>query len=297
MLYERGLRNMSVQHLTTYTDVASWELSDSCWERIKPLLPQPKSRLRGRGKQRKHCGGRPAADARLVLAGLLYVLRTGCQWNAAPRIFGAGPTLHRYFQKWVRAGVFRQMFKAGVLEYDAVKGLDLKWQAVDGCQTKAPLGGQKTGKNPTDRGKSGTKRSLLVEGKGVPLAIVVDAAQRHDLKLLAKTLDAKVIDRAVAEAATEDQNLCLDKAYAGAPAQQIATAHGYTVHVPDKVNAKEKRKRKGGRRKARRWVVEVTHSWLNRFRRLLVRWEKKAANYLSMLYFACAIICWRKCEV
>jgi len=53
----------------------------------------------------------------------------------------------------------------------------------------------------------------------------------------------------------------------------------------------------GKRRKPRRWIVEVAHSWINRFRRLLVRWEKKASNYLSLLYFACAIICWRKCEV
>jgi putative transposase len=239
---------MSVQQMTTYSDVASWELSDSFWERIKPLLPKPKSRFRGRGKKRKNIGGRPAADARKIMAGILYVLRTGCHWKAVPREFGSGSVVHR---------------------------------------------GAATGKNPTDRGKSGTKRSLLVEGRGVPIAIVVDKAGRHDLKLLAKTLDARVVE-------TEEEieeNLCLDKAYSGEPAQRICEERGYRVHVPDKVNAKEKRKRKSGRRKARRWRVEVTHSWLNRFRRLLVRWEKKLANYLSMLYFACAIICWRKCEV
>lgn len=288
---------MSVQHLTTYDDVASWELSDSFWERIKPLLPKPKSRFRGRGKSKRNIGGRPAADSRCVIAGILYVLRTGGQWNAVPRAFGAGQTLHRYFQAWVRAGVFKRMWKAGLLEYDAAQGVDWKWQAADGCQTKAPLGGQATGKNPTDRGKSGTKRSLLVEGKGVPIAIVVSGAQRHDLKLLAKTLDLKVLDSEVSEPETKEQNLCLDKAYTGEPARQLAHERGYSIHVPDKANAKVKRKRKGGRRKARRWVVEVTHSWLNRFRRLLVRWEKKVANYLSLLYFACAIICWRKSEV
>lgn len=284
---------MSVQQMTTYSDVASWELSDSFWERIKPLLPKPKSRFRGRGKKRKNIGGRPPSDPRVVMAGILYVLRTGCQWLSAPREFGSGQTLHRYFQDWVKRGVFKRMWKLGVSEYDEVKGLELKWQSADGCQTKAPLGGKSTGKNPTDRGKSGTKRSLLVEGKGVPISIVVDRASRHDLKLLAKTLDARVVE-------TEEEieeNLCLDKAYSGEPALEIGRERGYTVHVPDKVNAKQKRKRKSGRRKARRWRVEVTHSWLNRFRRLLIRWEKKLANYLSMLYFACAIICWRKCEV
>ena len=287
---------MSVQHPAQYKDVPAWQLSDSFWERSKPLLPKPKSRLRGRGKQRKHIGGRPPADPRQVLAGILYVLRTGCQWNAAPKEFGSGKTLHRYFQHWSRARVFKRMWRAGLQEYDEVKGLEWKWQAADGAITKAPLGGQATGKNPVDRAKRGTKRSLLVEAKGVPLAIEVGPANRHDVKMLAATLDGIVVERPEPNEQA-GQHLCLDKGYAGEPSQREGQARGYDVHVPDKVNAKQKRKRKGGRRKARRWVVEVTHSWLNRFRRLLVRWEKKKANYLSMLYFACAIICWRKCEV
>ncbi|MEN3335515.1 MAG: putative transposase [Blastocatellia bacterium] len=287
---------MSVQHPAHYKDVPAWQLSDSFWERIKPLLPKPKSRLRGRGQYRRHIGGRPPADRRQVMAGILYVLRTGCQWNAAPKEFGSGKTLHRYFQHWSRARVFKRMWRAGLQEYDEVKGLEWKWQAADGAITKAPLGGQATGKSPVDRAKCGTKRSLLVEAKGVPLALEVGPANRHDVKMLAATLDGIVVERPEPSEQAR-QNLCLDKGYAGEPSRQEGQARGYEVHVPDKVNAKQKRKRKGGRRKARRWVVEVTHSWLNRFRRLLVRWEKKKANYLSMLYFACAIICWRKCEV
>jgi len=287
---------MSVQHPTHYKDVSAWQLSDSFWERIKPLLPKPKSRWRGRGKQRRNVGGRPPADPRKLMAGILYVLRTGCQWDAAPKEFGSGKTLHRYFQDWTRKRVFKRMWRAGLQEYNEIKGLEWKWQAVDAAMTKAPLGGQATGKNPTDRAKLGVKRSLLVEAKGVPLAIEVGPANRHEVKMLAATLDGIVVAR-LEPSEEEKQNLCLDKGYAGEPAQREAEARGYEVHVPDKVNAKQKRKRKGGRRKARRWVVEVAHSWLNRFRRLLVRWEKKKANYLSMLYFACAIICWRKCEV
>jgi putative transposase len=276
--------------------VPSWQLSDSYWARIKPLLPKEQSRYRGRGRARRHIGGRPAADRRQVIAGILYVLRTGCQWNAAPTEYGSGKTLHRYFQRWQRAGVFKRMWLAGLTEYDELQGLEWKWQAVDGAMTKAPLGGGATGPNPTDRAKQGTKRSLLVEGRGLPLAIEVGPAQRHDVKLLAATLDGVVVERPEPSGA-QPQHLCLDKAYAGEPAQVVAEERGYTVHVPDKANAKEKRQRKGGRRKARRWVVEVAHSWLNRFRRLLVRWEKKKGNFLAMLYFACAIICWRKCEV
>ena len=288
---------MHVQHQAThYQDVPSWELSDSVWERCKPFLPKPKSRVRGRGKQRKHIGGRPSADPRQVLAGILYVLRTGCQWNAAPKSeFGSGKTLHRYFQEWSRRGVFKQLWRAGLTEYDELKGLQWRWQAADGCLTKAPLGGALTGPNPTDRGKSGTKRSLLVEGKGIPISLVVGPANRNDAKLLAATLDSVVVERP-----DDDEtppNLCLDKGYTGQPTQDLAAERGYLAHVPDKANAKQKRKRTPGRRKARRWVVEVTHSWLNRFRRLLIRWEKKRGNYLSLLYFACAIICWRNCDV
>jgi putative transposase len=287
---------MSVQLATHYKDVSAWQLCDSFWERIKPLLPKPKSRFRGRGKKRRNIGGRPPADPRKVMSGILYILRTGCQWNAAPEEFGSGKTLHSYFQKWSRRGLFRKMWRVGLSEYDEVKGIDWKWQAADGALTKAPLGGQATGANPTDRAKRGTKRSLLVEAKGVPLAIEVGSAQRHDVKLLAATLDGLVVERP-APSAEKPQNLCLDKGYAGEPVKQLVAQRDYEIHVPDKKNAKQKRKRKQGRRKARRWVVEVAHSWINRFRRLLIRWEKKTSNYLSMLYFACAIICWRKCEV
>src|ERR1051325_164086 len=112
---------MSVQHSTHYQDVSSWQLSDSFWQRIKPLLPKPKSRFRGRGKNRKNIGGRPPAEPRKVISGILYVLRTGCQWNAAPREFGSGKTLHRYFQRWTRRGVFKKMWRAGLHEYDEVK--------------------------------------------------------------------------------------------------------------------------------------------------------------------------------
>jgi putative transposase len=153
---------MSELPKTEYADVASWELSDSLWERIEPRLPKLKSRYRGRGKQRKHIAGQPIADRCKVMSGILYVLRTGCQWNALPKPqYGSGKTAHRHFQRWTRAGVSRRMWQAGLLEYDELKGIACKWQAADGAMTKAPLGGQNTGPYPTDRAKGGTKRSLL----------------------------------------------------------------------------------------------------------------------------------------
>ena len=233
---------MSVQHPTHYKDVPTWQLSDSFWHRIKSLLPKPKSRFRGRGKKRKNVGGRPPAPPRQLMAGILYVLRTGCQWNAAPKEYGSGKTLHRYFQLWTRKRVFKRMWRAGLEEYDEIKGIEWEWQSLDAAITKAPLGGEATGPNPTDRAKRGTKRSLLVEAKGVPIAIEVGAANRHEVKMLAETLDGVVVERPEPNE-QEKQNLCLDKGYAGEPAQKEGEVRGYEVHVPDKVNAKKKRKR------------------------------------------------------
>lgn len=298
---------------TLQKDVESWELSDELWEKVEPLLPKPKSRIRGRGYKRRNVGGRPPADPRVVMAGIFYILRTGCQWNSAPERFGSGKTLHRYFQRWVRAGVFRKMWKAGLVEYDEARGIEWAWQSVDGAMTKAPLGGGATGKNPTDRGKIGTKRSLVVDGRGAPLGIVVRGANRHDSPLLGPTLDSMPVDRPE-PTDEEPQNLCVDKGYKGKPTQEVATARNYILHRPaeekkDKATKKGKAKKtkkakkpkadvaRDPKKKARRWVVEVAHSWINRFRRLLVRWEKKTQNYLSMLYFACAVICWRKAAV
>lgn len=229
---------MSKPDKTQYADVASWELSDSLWERIAPLLPKPKSRFRGCGRQRRNIGGRPAADARQLISGILYVLRTGCPWNALPETFGvSGKTAHRYFQRWVRAGMFKRMWQAGLLEYDELKGIDWKWQAADGAITKAPLGGEKTGKNPTDRGKTGTKRSLLVNGQGLPLGVVVSGANRPDGKLLEGTLLAIPVTRPDPDIV--EQHLSLDKGYSGEPCETTAQAQGYTLHVPEKANAKK----------------------------------------------------------
>ena len=121
-----------------------WRMSDEMWVRIELLLP----RLR---KQPK--GGRPWIDQRQIADGLCYVLRTGCQWKAVPREFGSGSTLHRRFQQWVARGVFRRLWQAGLMEYDARKGIQWRWQSLDGAMTKAPLGGEKMRSKPDRSGQ------------------------------------------------------------------------------------------------------------------------------------------------
>lgn len=130
----------------------------------------------------------------------------------------------------------------------------------------------------------------MTDEKGIPLAVVLDGANRHDKKLLNKTLDGIVIMRP--EATEENpQNLCLDAGYTGS--KEDVEARGYTAHIRPRGEEK-KEKENNPNFKARRWVVEVTHSFFNRFRKLLVRYEKKEENYLALVHFACAVIVWRK---
>jgi transposase len=116
-----------------------WRMPDELWDRIRYLLPEyPKSPK----------GGRPRANLRNAADGIFYVLRTGCQWKALPREFGAPSTVHDYFQAWVRSGVFARIWAIALEEYDDLKGLEWSWQAIDGAMTKAPLGGEKDGSQP-----------------------------------------------------------------------------------------------------------------------------------------------------
>ncbi len=124
--------------------------------------------------------------------------------------------------------------------------------------------------------------------------MAVDGANVPDQNLVGATLDAIPLKRP--EATPEKpQHLCLDKGYAGEPVDCEVRARGYTPHVPRKANQAPKPKRRRG--KARRWKVERTHSWLNRARRLLIRWEKKAANYLAFLHLQFAIVALRTARV
>jgi transposase len=230
-----------------------------------------------------------------MMDAIFFVLRTGIQWKALPRSIAAGSSAHDRFQEWQRAGVFREMWEVGLLTYDELKHIEWKWQAMDGAMTKAPLGGAETGPNPTDRAKSGTKRCLLTDGYGVPLSVAVAGANRHDMKMTEPTLDGIVIERP--ESTTEEpQHLCLDKGFDYDAVREALEARQYIEHIRSRGEEAEAKRDIPGYR-ARRWVVERTHSWINRFRRLLIRWEKKVENYLAMLELACAYIAFRAAEV
>lgn len=187
--------------------------------------------------------------------------------------------------------MFLRLWQDGVAQFDELKGIDWAWLSMDGAMTKAPLGGEQTGPNPTARSKSGVKRSVLTEGPGVPIGVAVDGANRHDMKLARKTIESVVIDR---PEPTEEQpqGMCLDKGYDYREIRDLLVEFGCTAHIRSRGEEAKELAQEAGKR-ARRWVVERTHSWMNRFRRILIRWEKKPKNYLAFLHFACALIAFR----
>jgi putative transposase len=136
---------------------------------------------------------------------------------------------------------------------------------------------------------------VLTEGQGIPIAVVVAGANRHDMKLLADTLDAVVVER---PEPTEEvpQHVCLDKGDDDDECRQVAEQHDDSPHIRSRgEEQREKREIPGYR--PRRWVVEVCHSWLNRFRKILVRFEKKLETHLALLQFAGAYIVLKRAEV
>lgn len=113
---------------------ADYQIPDALWERLKPLLPNPKPKKKT---------GRPRMDDRKAMSAIFYLLRTGCQWSALPESLGKKSTVHDRFQEWRAAGVFETMWQTALAYYDEKKGLDWEWQAMDGAMTKAPLGGKR----------------------------------------------------------------------------------------------------------------------------------------------------------
>ena len=201
------------------------------------------------------------------------------------------------FQKWRRMGVFEKLMKR-MAEYYARQcgGISWKWQAMDSKHSAAPLGGQKTGNNPTDRGKSGAKINLLVDGRGAPISIVLSGANRHD-KVSAIELIVSVVTKSPAH---KEQHLCADKAYDSDDLREFLASAGYEAHI--KVNPRRKGSTEVGAEHqpndesskrihpARRWIVERTISWLVKRRSLRTRWAKKAENWLALIQLACSHI-------
>jgi putative transposase len=127
-----------------------WEISDDLWDRIEPLLNQ---------LDPPAATGRPLVDRRKVLDGIIFRLRTGCQWNHIPRVYGDDSTIYRCFHHWCQVGLFKKLWAKWIRECDELKGVQWKWQAADCMLGKARFGGALLGPTPPIAGKMAQKRA------------------------------------------------------------------------------------------------------------------------------------------
>jgi transposase len=153
-------------------------VTDEFWQRVEPLIPQ---RVVPADKkyQRKPGAGRPPKPARQVFEAIVYVLRTGCQWKALPaERFGSASAVHKRFLQWEEAGFFGSLWKAGLAEYDDMRGIAWRWQSIDGAMMKAPLAQEAVGPSPTDRGKKWKQASSAGGRPWHPVVARRDRGQR-----------------------------------------------------------------------------------------------------------------------
>ncbi len=257
-------------------------LPDWLWAIAEGMLP-----VREKPAHPLGCHRRRLSDY-VVLRAIMYQLITGCQWKAiATKAHGcSGSVANSRYHEWVAAGVFHKFWAQAVKAAAAFGELDLSWVSMDGAMTKAPRCQESAGRNPTDRGKSGVKRSLLVDGGGLPIGLAISGANTPDISMFLDTWES-----ALADVMGSGAGVCLDKGY---DAEWVRGAIWvFDCHAHVRARGEEAKAIKSGE-KARRWVVERTHSWLNGYRALRTRWMRSATGHLNQLQLACAIITWRK---
>lgn len=232
--------------------------------------------------------GRPSLKTERMFHGIFYHLKTGIQWNALPKCFGSSSALHRFFQKLSAFSFFKALWTEQIKKYDEVHGLALNVQSVDCAHRKSPLSQEKSGNSPVDRRKKGTKISVLAEKNGIPLGLALGPSNQHDSQLFYETI--KSIPKEIIMPYYKEMHL--DAAY---DTEDVKTALFNCYYVPkiapNRRNSKTRPKNPIG---YTRWFIEPVHSWMNRFRAILIRFSKRATNYLSMAHFAAAIIIFRK---
>lgn len=259
-----------------------YRIPDKLWKILRKQLPKV-------SKEKKP--GRPRTDDHKVLDGIWHVLWTGCQWKSIQKEwFGVSSSvLHERFQTWQSQGLFEKLFRTMLKYYARECRIGWKWQSIDSMMSASPLGGSKTGKNPTDRGKAGSKIHLLVDQRGAPLALWVTGANEHDKW----SVDDLVIHIA-AKRPESKQHLCADKGYDFEDVHELVAQQGYIEHIKHRRRRNEPKEELAPtsrkRFPARRWVVERTFGWLAKRRSIATRWCKKSQNWLAFIFMACADI-------
>lgn len=226
---------------------------------------------------------RPRVPDRVVFDKLVQVLVLGAAYEKIADSTCSATTIRRRRDEWIDAGVFTVLEQLCLDAYDKMIGLRLENLAVDGCIVKAPCGGEAAGRSPVDRGKQGTKRSLMVEGRGIPIGCVIAGANCHDSPLLAPTLDK--LGRFGFDL-PERITVHLDAGYDSGKTRDLLDALGI-----DYIISKKGEPLQAGAR----WIVERTNSWHTRgFRKLQICTERRVRVIDAFIALANAIIIVRR---
>lgn len=230
---------------------------------------------------------RPRIGDRIIFDKLVQVLVLGASYAKIADTTCSATTLRARRDEWIVAGVFDQLEQICLEAYDRIVGLDLDQLSVDGCVVKAPCGGEAAGQSPVDRGKQGTKRSLLTEGSGIPIGCVTAAANRHDSPLLRPTLETLGrFEHRFGVGLPKDITVHLDAGYDSTKTRTLLEelgCHGVISQKGFPLQA------------GARWVVERTNSWHNRgFKRLSTCTEVRTRVVEGFIALANAIIIVRR---
>ena len=258
--------------------IPSW-LLEPLWDQFSALLPDRPA------YDPSHPLGchRPRISDRIIFEKLIQVLRFGCSYQSIADCACGATTIRERRDEWIRLGIFAKLKAIARDSYDRIVGLVLEELAVDGCIAKAPGGGQCAGRSPVDRGKLGMKRSLLVEGNGIPLGRVLAPASRHDSPLLAPTLDKLNGVGPLPEGIT----VHLDAGYDSQKTRdelESRSLKGEIAHKGDKAPIQA----------GQRWHVERTNSWHNNFNKLQRCYERNEEVIDAFFDLADAIITVRR---
>lgn len=253
----------------------SW-LIDPIWDQCHALLPP---------QEDHHPLGchRPRIPDRIVFDHLVQVLVLGSAYARVADATCSATTMRRRRDAWMAAGLMDQLQVIALAAYDRMLGLDLDHLAVDGCITEAPCGGEQSGRSPVDRGKRGRKRSVLVEGHGLPLGAVIAPAARHDSRLLEPTLDLL----APYQPFPEPPTVHLDRGYDYARTPERLAAYG----LMGKISPRGTPAPVAG---SGRWVIERTHAWMNACRKLVWCTERRERVVHFWLAFASVVVIVRR---